>query len=80
MDVKHMIEQLKAEAAELLATAKVLEKRVGTAFTKGKQSAARAKHGPGKSAHKPHGRVWTPAMKLAMSKKMKARHAAKKTK
>ncbi|MGC2529782.1 MAG: hypothetical protein WA639_18685 [Candidatus Acidiferrum sp.] len=67
MDVRELISQLQQEVAERQATIKVLQDRLGIPAKK-----------PSQSARKPHGRVYTEAQKLAMSRKLKAVLAAKR--
>lgn len=70
MDVSTLLKTLEAERNSLDLTIKTLRARLG-----GSQAHAKPQGAP-----KPHGSVWTPARRLAMSKKLKAVHASKKRK
>jgi len=68
MDVATLLKSLEGERDALDATIKTLRARIGGSQT----------HAKPQGAPKPHGSVWTPAKRLAMSKKLKAVLAAKK--
>ena len=69
MDVVTLLRTLEAERDGLDATIKTLRARLGASRTNAKAPGAPSK---------PHGSVWTPARRLAMSKLMKARLATKR--
>jgi hypothetical protein len=71
-NIMDLLEQLRKEYEELGTVIKVLERRGGSAVAHSPKSP--------KGQPKRHGRHWTPAMRAAMSKRIKAAIAAKKAK
>ena len=73
MDARQLLDQLREEKAELEVGIAVLERRMG-------QHSAPVRLGGNRNSKrtpKGHGRTWTPQMRSAMSKRVKAALAAK---
>jgi hypothetical protein len=74
MEARSLLDQLMKERSELDSLIEGLRKRLG-----GSQAHAKAHSAP-KGKPKRHGRHWTPAMRAAMSRRLKQVIAAKRAK